>query len=141
MADRDKPKGVKLARQLAEHGFEIVSTSGTARSLEEAGITVTKIQKVQAGRPNVIDLMKNDEVMLIVNTPSGQRSRSDESKIRKEAVARGVPCITTMSAAEAAIVAMEVMRERSLDVVPLQEWYAARSNQRTNQLAPRIHTG
>ena len=106
-------------------GFELVSTSGTARELRTAGVPVTQIHKVQQGRPNIIDYMKNDEVELIINTPSGRGSRTDEGRIRAEAVARGVPCITTISAANAALQAIEALQKDAIAVSPIQEWYRA----------------
>ena len=123
LADRDKPALAELGPQLAAAGFEILSTSGTARALEALGIPVTTIRKVQAGRPNVVDYMKNDDVALIVNTPSGHHARTDESRIRGEAVARGIPCITTVSAAHAALSAIARLGDEETTVTALQDWH------------------
>jgi carbamoyl-phosphate synthase large subunit len=81
------------------------------------------IAKIQEGRPNLIDLMKNGQIALVINTPSGKGARTDEGKIRAAAVAHGVTCITTLAAAEAAVEACVALRERPLTVKPLQDWF------------------
>jgi carbamoyl-phosphate synthase large subunit len=82
------------------------------------------IPKIQEGRPNLIDLMKNGEVALVINTPSGKGARTDEGKIRAAAVQHGVTCITTLAAAQAAVEACAALRQREVSVKPLQEWFA-----------------
>lgn len=124
LANRDKHALQYLGQKLVDLGFGLLATPGSARVLREAGIEVTMVQKVQTGRPNIIDYMKNDEVSLIINTPSGRGARSDESRIRVEAVARGVSCITTISGANAAVRAIEAMKAGNIDVSPLQDWHA-----------------
>jgi carbamoyl-phosphate synthase large subunit len=124
IADRDKPLSVQLARDLLEMGFHIVSTSGTADFLGKHGVPVERIFKIQQGRPNILDFMLDGKVALIVNTPSGRGARTDDSKIRSEAVARGVPCITTMAAASAAVKAMSALRQGDASVRAIQDWYA-----------------
>ena len=109
-ADRDKDVGADLASQFHGLGFEILSTPGTAKIFREHGVPVTQVFKVQQGRPNIIDYMKNDEVGLIVNTPSGPGAHEDERKIRGEAVARGVACVTTISAARVVVQAINAMQ-------------------------------
>jgi carbamoyl-phosphate synthase large subunit len=123
VADRDKPAAGPLARQLLDLGFHVISTSGTAEALAAQGVTVEKIFKIQQGRPNVLDLMTDGKVALVVNTPSGRGARTDDSKIRAEAVSRGVPCITTMAAAGAAVRAIVALRDGDAGVKSLQEWY------------------
>ena len=86
-----------------------------------AGIAVEEIPKLQEGRPNLIDYMKNDQIALVINTPSGKGARTDEGKIRAAAVAHGVTCITTLAAAQAAVEALAAMRDRELTVKSLQE--------------------
>ena len=122
VADRDKADIVPIARRLAEHGLhadrharhgEGVCGGRHRRS--------TEIPKIQEGRPNLIDQMKNGEIALVINTPSGRGRRTDEGKIRAAAVAHGVTCITTLSAAEAAAQACEALRGQELKVVSLQE--------------------
>jgi carbamoyl-phosphate synthase large subunit len=124
VADRDKKDVVPVARGLAELGYRLLSTRGTGQVLRAAGIKVEPIAKLQEGRPNLIDYMKNDEVALVINTPSGKGARSDEGKIRAAAVAHGVTCITTLAAAQAAVEACAALRQREFKVMSLQERYA-----------------
>jgi carbamoyl-phosphate synthase large subunit len=126
VADRDKKDVLPVARTLAELGYRLISTRGTALALREAGIAVQQIPKLQEGRPNLIDYMKNDQVALVINTPSGKGARTDEGKIRAAAVAHGVTCITTLAAAQAAVEACAALRQRELTVLSLQERYTCR---------------
>ncbi len=127
VADRDKLDLAPIARSLAEMGFQLISTHGTAKALRAAGIVVQEVPKLQEGRPNLIDLMKNDQVALVINTPSGRGARTDEGKIRAAAVANGVTCITTLAAAHAAVDACRAMREQELTVCSIQERLPKRS--------------
>jgi carbamoyl-phosphate synthase large subunit len=127
VADRDKLELVPIARSLADMGFQLISTHGTAKALRAAGIVVQEVPKLQEGRPNLIDLMKNDQVALVINTPSGRGARTDEGKIRAAAVANGVTCITTLAAAHAAVDACRAMREQELTVCSIQERLPKRS--------------
>ncbi|MCA9183569.1 MAG: carbamoyl-phosphate synthase large subunit [Planctomycetales bacterium] len=111
----------ELVTQLHELGFTLLATQGTARIIEAAGIPVTSVKKIAEGSPNLIDYLKNGEVSLIVNTPSGKGARTDEGRIRAAAVQNGVPCITTMAAASAAIKAMQALRTEELTVEALQD--------------------
>jgi carbamoyl-phosphate synthase large subunit len=122
--DRDKNDIIPVARALVEMGYRLFSTRGTARSLRDAGVEVQEICKLQEGRPNLIDYMKNGEVDLVVNTPSGKGARTDEGKIRAAAVMNRVTCITTLAAAEAAVEACKALRQGELAVKPLQDWFA-----------------
>jgi carbamoyl-phosphate synthase large subunit len=88
---------------------------------------VEEIPKIQEGRPNLIDYMKNSQVALIINTPSGRGARTDEGKIRSAAVAHGVTCITTVAAAQAAVEACAALRDGELTVLSIQERFAVRS--------------
>jgi len=124
VADRDKQEIVAVARTLAGLQYRLISTHGTAKALRTAGINVEEIPKLQEGRPNLIDFMKNGQVDLVINTPSGKGARTDEGKIRAAAVQHKVTCITTMPAAYAAVEAMKVLRQGELNVKPLQEWFA-----------------
>ncbi len=105
-------------------GFELLATSGTAERLKAGGVEVTTVKKIAEGHPNLIDYLKNDDVQLILNTPSGKGARTDEGRIRAAAVQHGVPCITTLAAAEAAVRAMKATREVELEVESLQSLYA-----------------
>jgi carbamoyl-phosphate synthase large subunit len=122
--DRDKPDVIPIARALVELDYRVLSTRGTARVLREAGVEVQEICKLQEGRPNLIDYMKNGEVDLVINTPSGKGARTDEGKIRAAAVMNRVTCITTLAAAEAAVQACKALRQGELTVKPLQDWFA-----------------
>jgi carbamoyl-phosphate synthase large subunit len=138
VADRDKNEVIRVARALADMGYRLMSTRGTAAALRRAGIVVDEIPKIQEGRPNLVDHMKNGQVDLVINTPSGKGARSDEGKIRAAAVAHGVTCITTLAAAHAAVEACRALRERELTVTPLQEWFVGqRRCQRESTLAER----
>jgi carbamoyl-phosphate synthase large subunit len=105
--DRDKPAAVPLARMLIERGFEIAATGGTAQSLEESGIICRRVNKVREGRPHVVDMIKNDEVALIVNTTEGKQAVRESRSIRREAVARRVTYYTTVAAARATCDALD----------------------------------
>jgi carbamoyl-phosphate synthase large subunit len=126
VADRDKPQAAPIARALADLGYRLISTRGTAAALRDADIRVEEISKIQEGRPNLLDLMTNRDVAMIINTPSGRGAHSDEGKIRAAAVAHGITCLTTLAAAEAAVEACRALRQRELTVRSLQERLPAR---------------
>ena len=115
---------VGLAKRLAAMGYKLMATDGTARRLEEAGIQVQQVKKLQEGQPNLLDYLVDGAIQLIMNTPSGKGARTDEGKIRSAAVARGVPCITTIQAADAAVRAMEALRNEEITVQALQDRFA-----------------
>jgi carbamoyl-phosphate synthase large subunit len=102
-------------------GYRLLATSGTGKVLSEHGITVEVVRKIHEGRPNCLDLLANGEIALIINTPSGKGARTDEGRIRAVAVSHGVPCITTISAARAAVAALERLRRGELEVYALQD--------------------
>tara|TARA_B100001123_G_scaffold449900_1_gene617371 strand:+ start:282 stop:3515 length:3234 start_codon:yes stop_codon:yes gene_type:complete len=122
--DEDKDKIIDLARRLSRLGFSIYSTSGTAKILKQNDVAVTKLFKIDEGRPNVVDLIKNGEMNLIINTPStGMIPRRDENIIRTEAVNMSVCMVTTISAAHTSVEAIEALRHNNFEVVSLQEYY------------------
>ncbi len=123
-APRHKPRAVELARRLVAMGYTILATRGTADVLEAAGIEAQRVKKLKEGHPNLIDFMADDAVALVMNTPVGKGARTDEGIIRAAAVSAGVPCLTTMEAAEAATRAMEALREEEMQVQSLQERFA-----------------
>ncbi len=125
VADKDKAEIVPIAKQFADMGYNLIATRGTATALRAAGIPVTEVAKIQEGRPNLIDRMKNGEIALILNTPSRRGRRTDETKIRASAVAHRVTCITTLSAAQAAAQACDALRKQVLRVTPLQDRFPA----------------
>ena len=109
--ERDKPGAVALARRLIEYGFTIVATSGTAQVLEDAGISCRRANKVREGRPHIVDMIKNDEIHLIVNTTEGKQAIRESNSIRREAVHRRVTYYTTLAAALATCEALEHIDE------------------------------
>ncbi len=131
--DEDKRFVISLASRLHALGFKIVATSGTARALANSGVPAERVLKVHEGRPHVLDLVKNREVRLIINTPSGRQERSDDRLIRATAVTTKVPCITTLAAAAATVQALEWMRRRPLDVCPVQDHHAALQREQAAQ--------
>jgi carbamoyl-phosphate synthase large subunit len=124
VTDRHKAEVLPIARALADMGYHLISTRGTAGALRQAGIAVQEIPKIQEGRPNLLDLLKNEQIVLVINTPSGKGARTDEGKIRAAAVMHRVTCITTLAAAQAAVEACAALRQRELTVRALQDWFA-----------------
>ncbi len=121
VASRDRGAVVPVAAKLAAMGFDLVGTSGTAAALAEHGIAVAPVRKIAEGRPNLLDHLANGAIALVVNTPSGKGARTDEGRIRSSAVSHGVPCITTIAGAKAAVAALERLRRGPLDVYALQD--------------------
>jgi carbamoyl-phosphate synthase large subunit len=123
MAEAHKQDMIEPARKLIELGFKIVATSGTAETLNEAGVEVEVVRKLKEGRPNLLDLMANDEIHYIFNTPSGKGARTDEGKIRAAAVANGVPCVTTLPGCVAVVQAVDALSKNPVaHVQALQDW-------------------
>jgi len=120
--ERDKPGAVNLARLLIERGFEIVATHGTADVLDAAGVRCRRANKVREGRPHIVDMIKNDEISLIVNTTEGKRAINESNSIRREAVSRKVTYYTTLSAAVATCEAIDHLQE--VEVNRLQDLHA-----------------
>ena len=118
---RHKDRAAKLAKRLHEMNYELLATSGTAKRLEEEGVPVERVKKIIEGHPNLIDHMKNERVDLILNTPNGKGARTDEGRIRATAVQHGIPCITTIQAAEACVAALEALRKDEMQVESLQD--------------------
>ncbi len=124
--DRDKRAIIPIARQLADQGLKIVSTAGTAIVLARNGIPARTLARISEGRrPHVVDMMKNGELGMLVNTVSGHNPRRDEILIRSEAIARGIPVISTVAGAQAAANGIASLRRGALDVRPLQEYARA----------------
>jgi carbamoyl-phosphate synthase large subunit len=121
--DADKPAILDLARGLQELGFWVYSTSGTATALENAGIPVVRLFKLNEGRPNVLDMLKNDDIALIINTPAGHVARQDEVRIRTTALYQRVPVMTTLAAARASLMALRSLTTKTLGVKSLQEYH------------------
>ncbi len=120
--NKDKRSIVFVAKKLADLGFEIVATKGTAKVLANNGITVQTVFKFGEGRPDIVDQIKNGEIHLVINTPSGKKPKADEVAIRSQSVAHNIPCITTLSGAEAAVNAIESLK-RGMSVKSIQEYH------------------
>ena len=123
--DFDKPVVAKIARDLAKMDFQLIATDGTSRWLNRMGIDTCRVNKLSQGGPHIIDLMQSGEINLIINTPRGSQAHEDGIAIRSQAYARGIPIVTTMSAAAATVQGMKRMREKPLSVRSLQSHYAA----------------
>ncbi len=141
--EADKPKIIPVARKLAALGFSLLATGGTHKTITDAGVPATRVNKIKEGRPNIIDTIKNKEVVLLINTPTTKGPKTDEGQIRAAAVMHKIPIITTMTAAEVATEAiaalktpgaggtavggakgMESEKASSWTVKPLQDYYA-----------------
>ena len=118
--DRDKEGLLPVARRLSALGFQLLATDGTGRYLEERGLEVRNVRKLYQGRPHVGDHLINGEVDLIINTPLGRESFEDDAEIRTTAIKFGIPCITTLSGADAAVEGIAAQREGGFEVRSLQ---------------------
>jgi carbamoyl-phosphate synthase large subunit len=124
VCDSDKSAATILGQRLHALGFVIYATRGTARALQSLGVPANEVNKVQEGEPHVVGLIQSGTVALVVNTPYGRGARSDGYEIRTTAVQRGVPCITTLAGASAAVSAIEAARRPRVSVRSLQELHA-----------------
>ncbi|MGI8593286.1 MAG: carbamoyl-phosphate synthase large subunit [Solirubrobacteraceae bacterium] len=124
VTDRDKDAAAGIAAQLQDFGFRIVGTRGTARALSRMGVRCEGLNKVGDGSPHVVDWIERGDVDLVINTPTGSGARSDGYEIRKAAVARGIPCITTVSGGFAAARAIISARAEGPPVIALQDVHA-----------------
>lgn len=123
--DADKSSVVSIARGYSELGFVLYATSGTGAVLEGAGIPVTLLPKLATGqRPNIVDLMKSQKIVLVINTPSGRGTRADEMKIRAATMQYHIPIMTTLRGADAALRAIRSLQGNEISVRSLQEYHA-----------------
>jgi carbamoyl-phosphate synthase large subunit len=123
--NRDKRDAIFLAKHLETLGFDLVATEGTARALLRSGIKAEVVYRLgDPSGPNAIDLIENQRLDLIINTPSGPQPRDDERRIRAFAAQQGVPCITTIAGASVAILGVEALQRGELDLRTLQEYNA-----------------
>ena len=120
--DSDKDKALLVARGLSDLGFSFYSTEGTAEFLKKHGINSESVLRISEGRPNVSDLIKNGKIQLVINTPLGLIPRRDENGIRSEAVLHGVPVITTLGSAFAALDGIRSLKDRKFSVKSLQDY-------------------
>jgi len=123
IADAHKKDLVEVAQSYLALGFELVATDGTAAWLEAAGLKVERTLKVLQGRPNIVDLLKNKEIQLVINTPSGAAPREDEVRIRTTAVITGTPIMTTISGAKAAALGIAALQRQGYSVKTIQEYH------------------
>jgi carbamoyl-phosphate synthase large subunit len=121
----DKAEVVAIGKAMAEMGFAIVGTRGTAVYLRAHGVDCGVVFKVNEGRPNLADEIVNRCIHLVVNTPLGLESFFDDTAVRRAAMIAGIPCITTMTGAAAAVDAIRALKGRDLDVRSLQEYHLA----------------
>ncbi len=122
VADRHKREGTALARSLADLGFHLIATPGTARVIERFGIPCRHVRKASEMRPNIIDQLTDGSVTLVINVPEGSRPYHDSKAIRRTALERSIPCITTIAGAHAAIAGIVARQRKDLGVKPLQEY-------------------
>ena len=121
--DSDKPRIVPAVKKLADWGWQVIATGGTADYLADQGIAVERVNKVAEGRPHIVDRIKDGDVQLIFNTTEGWQSLQDSQSIRASALAADIAYYTTAAASEAAAEAIGALRARSLEVQPLQDYY------------------
>jgi len=120
--DADKARSVEVARQLVELGFEIYSSSGTAKTLADHGVPAKRLAKIGEGRPTAIDLIKNGQIQLVINTPGGMIPRRDENQIRAAAYAHNICIMTTLTGAAAAINGIRALKNKHVGVRPIQSY-------------------
>ncbi len=131
VTNADKGQAAVLARRLVKLGFELVATHGTAVRLREVGLECNTVFKVNEGRPNIADLIRQGEISLIINTPLGKTSRYDEQAIRKAALQFNVPCVTTITGAEALVEAIATRKsQKGIEVRSLQEIHSVISRKK-----------
>ena len=120
--DADKARAVDLARQLVAIGFAVYSTSGTAKILAENGVAVTRLAKIDEGRPTAVDMIKNGQIHMVINTPGGMIPRRDENQIRAAAYAHNVCIMTTITGAYAGLNGIKALKRERIGVKPIQHY-------------------
>ncbi|HEY5815508.1 MAG TPA: carbamoyl-phosphate synthase large subunit [Solirubrobacterales bacterium] len=121
VTDTDKPAATQMAARFHDLGFEVIATGGTAQSISSMGVPVTRISKLGEGSPHVVDLIRERRCDLVINTPTGSGARADGQAIRTAAVRHGIPCVTTMTGASAAVRAIAAQKQGDPEVLSLQE--------------------
>jgi carbamoyl-phosphate synthase large subunit len=130
VTDGDKPAATQIAAGFHDMGFRVLATGGTAQAIRRMGVPVERIKKFSEGSPNVVERIEAGAVELVINTPTGSGARADGYQIRRAAIARGIPCITTMSGASAAQRAIRASRSEEASVTSLQELHGDRGGAR-----------
>ncbi len=128
VTDTDKPAATQMAARFHDLGFELIATGGTAQSISSMGVPVTRINKIGEGSPNVVDLIRERRCDLVINTPTGSGARADGQAIRTAAVRHGIPCVTTMTGASAAVRAIAAQEQGDPAVLSLQEIHRTASS-------------
>jgi carbamoyl-phosphate synthase large subunit len=121
VTDGDKPAATQLAAGFHDMGFRVLATAGTAQAIRRMGVPVERMKKLSEGSPNVVERIDSGQVDMVINTPTGSGARADGYEIRRAAIGRGIPCITTMSGASAAQRAIRASRSGEAGVISLQE--------------------
>ena len=124
VTDSDKKEALEIAREFARLEFKIVATEGTQKYLSGNGVDCSSILKINKGRPNIVDAIKNGDIDLVINSPIGKRGTTDDSYIRKTAIKHKIPYITTMAAAKAAAKGIAAFRKEGTKVVSLQQYHS-----------------
>ena len=119
----DKESLLPIARELLEMEFRLCATEGTLAALQAAGIPAERVYKVNEGKPDAVDQMEAGQIQLVINTPLGSKSHYDEAGMRSAALRLGIPCLTTLSAAAAAVEGIRARREGVTGVASLQEYH------------------
>jgi carbamoyl-phosphate synthase large subunit len=135
VTDGDKPAATQIAAGFHDMGFRVLATGGTSQAIRRMGVPVERIKKFSEGSPNVVDRIDAGEVELVINTPTGSGARADGYQIRRAAIGRGIPCITTMSGASAAQRAIRAGRSGEAAVISLQELHGLRAGGRAADMA------
>jgi carbamoyl-phosphate synthase large subunit len=123
VSDKDKGPIAPIAKKLEALGFKLLGTRGTAGFLSEKGIAVSPVAKLGEGRPNILDLIKNSEISLVINTPSGKEAAADQITIRRSAISYAVPYITTVPGAAAAVRGIASLKKGEIAVRTIQEYH------------------
>jgi carbamoyl-phosphate synthase large subunit len=124
--DEDKMAALETAFHFYDMGFRILATRGTSAYLTEHGVTNDRVNKVREGRPHIVDMIKNSEVDLVVNTTSHKKAIAESYSIRRTALTMDIPYTTTLAGAKATALAIQAMRQGDLQVKPLQEYHRSR---------------
>ena len=125
--DRDKQALVPVARRLADEGFSLTATAGTAAVLAAAGLAVEQVLKVHEGRPNIEDAIRSGSIQLIINTPIGRQAAHDDKYLRRAALDYAVPTVTTLAGARAAVEAIAALQQQHLEINALQDIHRGRA--------------
>jgi carbamoyl-phosphate synthase large subunit len=121
--DKDKDAIIAPSKQLAEMGFRLIATGGTQNALRDAGLEVSRVNKVMEGRPHIVDAIRNGDIQLVINTSEGKQSVADSFSLRRAALTDRVPYYTTIAGARCAVAAIMALRADDLEVMPLQDYF------------------